>query len=207
MARRTKEDAAETRQQILENALDLFSKKGYSRSTFVDIARQIGLSKGAVYWHFKSKTDLLVALIDYAMSQRGLQVDNPNDLPASLESLRDCYVGSAGMVLKDPLLRKFEFFINFQIEWSGELLGEVRKRLAEMGRDPFWKYSIAIRRLQELEVIDSSRDAEKLGTVLIAMWMGLMRMIMIGLISEDDLIHQLREQFDQLFKEIVNKET
>jgi TetR/AcrR family acrAB operon transcriptional repressor len=207
MARRTKEEAAETRQQIIENAIAVFSRKGYSHTTFVDIAKHIGLSKGAVYWHFKTKTDLLVALIEFGLARKCRRVESPNDLEASLSLLRECYIGSAQNVLSDPLLRKFEFFIHFQIEWSEDLIDEVRTRLAEVGKDPFQEYSIAIKRLQDLGMIDVSQNSEALSTMLIAMWMGLMRMMMIGLFTESDLLHRLENHFDLIFKNIATKET
>lgn len=62
MARRTKQEAEETRESILDTALDVIDEKGYARSTFVEIAKRIDLSKGAVYWHFKDKPDLFLAL-------------------------------------------------------------------------------------------------------------------------------------------------
>ncbi len=206
MARRTKEEAAETRQQILDTALDVFSRKGFSRTTFVDIAEPLGLTKGAVYWHFKSKADLLVALIEETLLHKLSRLDNPEEMASSIPSLRRCYVDSGRLVLADERLRKFEFFINFQIEWSEELIAEVRTHLAEMGEDPFRKYSIAILRLQAAGQVDASRDAEKLGSILIASWIGLLRMTLTGLISEEDFIYRLEYQFDHVFKDIAGKE-
>lgn len=206
MARRTKEEAAETRQQILDTALDVFSRKGFSRTTFVDIAEPLGLTKGAVYWHFKSKADLLVALIEETLLHKLSRLDNPEEMASSITSLRRCYVDSGRLVLADERLRKFEFFINFQIEWSEELIAEVRTHLAEMGEDPFRKYSIAILRLQAAGQVDASRDAEKLGSILIASWIGLLRMTLTGLISEEDFIYRLEYQFDHVFKDIAGKE-
>ena len=52
MARRTKEEAEKTRKRIMASALSLFAKRGYDRTTFNDIAARLGLTKGAVYWHF-----------------------------------------------------------------------------------------------------------------------------------------------------------
>lgn len=206
MARRTKEDAEDTRKQILQAALDVFSRKGFSRTTFVDIAQQIGLTKGAVYWHFRTKTDLLVALIEDALSHKALRVDSPDEQVTSLAALRTCYVDSARQVIADPKLRKFEFFINFQIEWSEELMSEVLTRLTEIGKDPFRRYSVAILRLQDVGVVDRSRDAEKLGSILIATLIGLLRMYMLRLTAEDELMYRLEYSFDQLFRDIAKKE-
>jgi TetR/AcrR family acrAB operon transcriptional repressor len=206
MARRTKEEAAETRQQILETALDVFSKKGFSRTTFVDIAGQIGLSKGAVYWHFKTKTDLLVALIDYSCSRKCGRVENPDELPETLAALRSCYVETARIVLSDPSMRKFEFFIHFQIEWSEELMAEVRSKLNELREDPIRKYTTAIQRLQEIGEVSGDAHAERMGSLLMATWFGLIRMALLGLFPEHDVPEQLEYSFDLMFKDIVRKE-
>ncbi len=62
MARRTKEDAQKTREAILSATIDLFAEKGVSTTTLADIAKQAGVTRGAVYWHFKNKEDLINAL-------------------------------------------------------------------------------------------------------------------------------------------------
>ena len=65
--RRTKEEAAITREQLLKKALNVFSKKGYVATTLEDIAREAEVTRGAIYWHFGSKADLYNTLIrEYA---------------------------------------------------------------------------------------------------------------------------------------------
>ena len=64
MSRKTKEEAEKTRARILASALSLFVKKGYEKTTFTDIAARLKMTKGAVYWHFETKEDLLVALVE-----------------------------------------------------------------------------------------------------------------------------------------------
>ena len=55
----------ETVQLILDVAFRLFMKKGYEHTSVQDIIDQLGgLSKGAIYHHFKSKEDILTAVID-----------------------------------------------------------------------------------------------------------------------------------------------
>jgi TetR/AcrR family transcriptional regulator, acrAB operon repressor len=56
--RRTKEEAAITRQNILKAALNLFSEKGYATATLAEIAQSASVTRGAIYWHFKDKADL-----------------------------------------------------------------------------------------------------------------------------------------------------
>ncbi len=64
MPRRTKEDAAKTRQSLLIAARSVFSRKGYASTTLEEIAQEAGLTRGAIYWHFGSKAELYLALLD-----------------------------------------------------------------------------------------------------------------------------------------------
>jgi len=59
------------RQQFLEAAFTLFMKKGYRSTTTEDIARSVGLTKGALYFHFKNKEELLLEVVR-GLSQRVL---------------------------------------------------------------------------------------------------------------------------------------
>lgn len=61
--RRTKEEAEQTRRDILKSAIEVFSKKGFASSTLVDIAKKANVTRGAIYWHFKNKNDLFEALV------------------------------------------------------------------------------------------------------------------------------------------------
>ena len=54
-----------TRAQILQAALACFADKGYHQTSMDDIVTKSGLSKGALYWHFKSKQELFVSLIEW----------------------------------------------------------------------------------------------------------------------------------------------
>ena len=62
MVRRTKKDAAETRTLILETATVLFEQNGYKATTLDEIAKTLGLTKGAIFHHFSSKKDLFTQI-------------------------------------------------------------------------------------------------------------------------------------------------
>ena len=62
MARKTKEEAQETREGILNAAVDVFYEKGVSSTSLEEIAEAAGVTRGAVYWHFKNKVDIFSAL-------------------------------------------------------------------------------------------------------------------------------------------------
>jgi AcrR family transcriptional regulator len=58
---RTSEDQT-TRDRILDIALELFSTKGYDKTSLREIAERLGFSKAAIYYHFASKEEILMAL-------------------------------------------------------------------------------------------------------------------------------------------------
>lgn len=73
----------EREQRILDAASDLFVHYGYDKTAVSDIAREAGVSKGAIYLHFKSKDELLEALImreteTYAETWLALIDNDPN---------------------------------------------------------------------------------------------------------------------------------
>ena len=55
-------DPASTRERILDVALDLFTEHGYDGTSLRQIAEQLGVTKAALYYHFASKEDILMAL-------------------------------------------------------------------------------------------------------------------------------------------------
>ena len=64
MVRKTKEDAELTRQGIIDAARAVFLARGVSRSTLEHIATEADVTRGAVYWHFKNKTEIFHAIRD-----------------------------------------------------------------------------------------------------------------------------------------------
>src|SRR3546814_5584646 len=80
--KRTKADAARTRELLLDAAEELFLRKGVSRTSLEEIARAAGMTRGAVYWHFRNKCDLF-----QAMHQR---VELPLDEMLARVGVQDC---------------------------------------------------------------------------------------------------------------------
>ena len=60
--RRTKTEALKTKEYLMLAALDTFYKKGIARTSLNEIAQAAGVTRGALYWHFKNKEDLFDAL-------------------------------------------------------------------------------------------------------------------------------------------------
>jgi TetR/AcrR family acrAB operon transcriptional repressor len=63
MARRTKEEALETRSSILDAAERVFHEKGVASASLEEIAAAADVTRGAIYWHFKDKAELFDAMM------------------------------------------------------------------------------------------------------------------------------------------------
>lgn len=64
MARCTKEESLETRSRILDAAEDVFYEKGVAHTSLAEVAQAANVTRGAIYWHFKNKSDLFVAMCE-----------------------------------------------------------------------------------------------------------------------------------------------
>ncbi|QJR81172.1 TetR family transcriptional regulator [Alteromonas pelagimontana] len=84
--RRTKEEAEQTKQAILDAAVDVFTERGVAKSSLEEIAKAANVTRGAVYWHFKNKIEIFDALHERLHSpfiQRileGLEAEHPNPI-------------------------------------------------------------------------------------------------------------------------------
>ena len=64
MARRTKADAAATRAALLDAAERVFRERGVAHTSLAEVAAAAGVTRGAVYWHFRDKANLFEALCE-----------------------------------------------------------------------------------------------------------------------------------------------
>ena len=62
--RKTKTEAQKTRQHLLDAALEVFWRDGVTRASLQAISQEAGVTRGALYWHFKNKEDLFETLFE-----------------------------------------------------------------------------------------------------------------------------------------------
>lgn len=157
MARRTKKDAVETRDKILLSALDVLYERGYSNTKLVDVAERLGLTKGAVYWHFESKLDLFLTLIrvmyeriEQPLMGRAMKV-------SSLEDLQKFFYSYAELYEEDEMLKKFMVVLVLRIEWTAEF--KQATDFLEKQNEELVAFCVGImRRAQKRGVMQSSLD-------------------------------------------------
>ena len=108
MARRTKEDAQATRSHILDMAELVFEAHGVAGASLQEIAKAAGLTRGAIYWHFKGKADLFNAMMERAtlpLEEAG-GVCRLARADPSLRELRDALVAVLRRVVADPQMKR-----------------------------------------------------------------------------------------------------
>jgi len=77
-----------TRQRILDESRRLFNERGYAGTTIAEIAEAVGITEGNLWYHFRSKLDIVAALEDQArLASQGYRTGFPRDRP-----LPDSYV-------------------------------------------------------------------------------------------------------------------
>lgn len=98
-ARRTGyKKSEESRQQVLDAALQVVARRGLSATSVQDIADEAGLSKGSVHYHFESKDDLLEHVLAYACGRVEDQVRAAFEAPGSpVEKVRAAVVTMWGL--------------------------------------------------------------------------------------------------------------
>ncbi|KPE43476.1 TetR family transcriptional regulator [Pseudomonas aeruginosa] len=137
MARKTKEESQKTRDGILDAAERVFLEKGVGTTAMADLADAAGVSRGAVYGHYKNKIEVCLAMCDRAFGQIEVPDENARVpaldilLRAGMGFLRQCCEpGSVQRVLEilylkcersdenEPLLRRREL-----LEKQGQRFG------------------------------------------------------------------------------------
>jgi len=81
MARRTKEDAAATRELLLDAAEREFCERGATRTSLAEVASAAGVTRGAVYWHFRDKSDLFSAMCARAKLPMEMLLERAGNTP------------------------------------------------------------------------------------------------------------------------------
>jgi len=128
--RKTKEEAAITRENLMKSALSVFSRKGYASTTLEDVAREAGVTRGAVYWHFGSKAMLYNELMAEFSARAGSIVQNAAAEGGSLtDILHRVFVRLLEAVENDPTLREIMEINLFKTERSPELQTGQQQRL------------------------------------------------------------------------------
>ncbi|MFO7750837.1 MAG: TetR family transcriptional regulator [Desulfobacteraceae bacterium] len=123
MAKKSRKEAEKTRLSIIDAALALFYEKGFATTSLEQIASQAGVTRGAVYWHFKNKNDLFISLASEMESSTGIDPAAwlDHDAISDLDDLKKSLVGYLGHLESNEKLKKYYEILIYKTEFTDEL--------------------------------------------------------------------------------------
>lgn len=106
--RRTADEAAATRQALIETGVRTLARAGYRAATLAEIATEAGLTRGALYHHFRDKASLMEAIFHEFTSMMDRSVEHLLNLRAPVsEHLRAIIVGPLEAMERSTSLAAF----------------------------------------------------------------------------------------------------
>jgi len=147
--RAARDQRREGRDELLSAALAVFARRGYRQAGVDEIAAEAGYSKGALYWHFSGKEDLLlalleeridapmrelVALLESAPPERDMSEEGARAFARRLSTQRDATLLEReywSLAIRDPELRAR--YAERQAELRGALAGALEARVRHLG--------------------------------------------------------------------------
>jgi AcrR family transcriptional regulator len=102
----------ERRSQIIESAIQVFAREGFAKTRMDDVAAEAGLSKGLLYWYFKSKEEIIIAIANLLfgaeLSKLQKLMPDGKSARACLENFLEIYVVDLRAMLKmTPIIYEF----------------------------------------------------------------------------------------------------
>lgn len=173
MGRNSREVAMVTRESILDIGEHLFMQRGFEGVTINMIAEAIGVTRGAIYWHFETKSDLLKAIFMRARASLGRALlairrrrhrSSVNGTHKSIQRLCDVLLSpGSGHGYVNPLVARTEIFLNDApiARLAADALSEVHASLAETIR---WQFDASRSRRGNIVLHEC---VETLGTLLV----------------------------------------
>lgn len=130
--RRTKEEAEQTKEALLNAALLVFSRDGFAASRLVDIAAEADVTRGAIYHHFENKADLYKALVQRAEGEQQAVMETAIEEGGSIADVtRRIMVRSFEALALRPPFRRVMALSLFKVADSEELGDLMEKRRRE----------------------------------------------------------------------------
>jgi TetR/AcrR family acrAB operon transcriptional repressor len=176
MVRRTKEEAQATRGHILDTAELVFEQHGVSGTSLQEIAKAAGLTRGAIYWHFRDKADLFNAM----MERVTLPLEETEDVCGfkgeniTLTQMRDGFVDVLRKVVSDPQLRRVFGIATHKVEYVGEMEA-VRERHLSMRNACLVDMERALKRAVRSGALPKGTSARGGAIGMLAMFDGLLQ--------------------------------
>ncbi|MGO4419050.1 TetR/AcrR family transcriptional regulator [Streptomyces sp. MCAF7] len=151
----------DTRQRIQDVALELFAEQGYEKTSLREIAERLEVTKAALYYHFKTKEDILISLFQDLARPLDELLAWGQEQPRTLETKQELMRRYS--VALESALPLFRFMQQNQAAMShlrpGETLKDRMIALSDLLRDPNAPLTDQVRSLSAIFVMHTSQFA------------------------------------------------
>jgi TetR/AcrR family acrAB operon transcriptional repressor len=176
MARRTKEDAQATRAAVLDAAERVFLRRGVTRTSLAEIAQAAGVTRGAIYGHFKNKAELFTAMMERVTQPLEAEIARLAETGAAvgdlLTQLRERVRAAARQIVTDAQTRRVVEIAMLMVEHVDEL-GELRTRRAQAAQATARRLGLILAKAARQRGLRAPASATALARALDALIFGL----------------------------------
>ncbi len=162
MVKKTKEESDRTFHALLDAAVRLFHNKGVAETTLNDIAGEVRMTRGAVYWHFQNKDDIIIELWKrdgenlHKALVNGLNLSNAEDPVAQFrQAVQDCIV---------PLVDEPNLYQVIRVMFNAlemvEKEGDLQKFLRQTGARFYDEFHTAFEYLAKYNLLNPKLNAK-----------------------------------------------
>lgn len=189
MARKTKEETQATREGILDAAEACFHEHGVARTTLEMIGARAGYTRGAVYWHFKNKTEVLAAVIERVhlpfMQELDRAATDARDTPV-LDLRSVILVSLEDLALDERLRNTMEIMLRSDSSADNQVLARLQQ---EGFREGLERMARALHRAAQLGQLKPGAQPELIARMLHATVLGVIH----GAMVEPDMMDLRRD--------------
>jgi len=178
---------ASSLERILEAAMGLFEERGFSATSVEEIASRAGVAKGSVYWHFRSKDDLLLAIVDRGIGNVLARVEdlvrNAKGGPVrAIETILDL-----DLWIREGFDRSMRVVMGALADAGGrQATARIEKKLVRRGRATYRRAHTALTRAFRRLGPPAGLDAKSAATCLMACMEGILHLLGVSVADEHD---------------------
>ena len=131
-----RESTGGTRQRIQVVALELFTEQGYEKTSLREIAERLNVTKAALYYHFKSKDEIVNSLVEDRLDRMDELIEWAQTQPATLATRRALIATYADAMFASELPSVMRFFEQNQTVLKSLAAGQqMRERILRLARE------------------------------------------------------------------------
>ncbi len=190
MVRRTRQDAKETREHILDAAGQCFRDTGICRTTLQMIATKAGCTRGAIYWHFREKNNLVKQVVERTPLFLFTEIEQVIMRPEPVMALYQCLLRGIKDVEENRHLRNVIEMTVFCHEYTG-ILSDNNISGEDKISNLFTMIDSVLSDAQKKGMIQTDLSTKTLGLAIFYIFMGVLRTIVLTPSDRAKIIHSL----------------